>query len=144
MYINKPLGVNFILKKFAEYFIKMLKKFVFLISAIFICSTLADYESDYKSLILQINSDPKLHEDYDRTVEYATSLDPNYMNYTPTVKINCKTISSINKIKHAENVHELKPSDIKVIAALGDSITAGIGLKALTPLGLLIEFRGED
>lgn len=40
------------------------------------------------------------------------------------------------------SVHRLTPMDIKVIAAMGDSITAGTGIEADTVLGLLKEDRG--
>lgn len=38
--------------------------------------------------------------------------------------------------------HNLSPFDIKVMAAMGDSVTAGTGIKANTVIGLLIENRG--
>ncbi|XP_076464552.1 phospholipase B1, membrane-associated-like [Babylonia areolata] len=40
------------------------------------------------------------------------------------------------------SVHELRPSDIKVVAALGDSITAGTGITAETIVEELIQNRG--
>ncbi|CAF0947262.1 unnamed protein product [Rotaria sp. Silwood1] len=40
------------------------------------------------------------------------------------------------------SVHALRPSDIKHIAAIGDSLTAANGAKAVTIIGLLIEYRG--
>jgi phospholipase B1 len=42
-----------------------------------------------------------------------------------------------------ESVHRLRPSDIKVIGAFGDSISAGNGLGADTQPGVGIENRGE-
>ncbi|XP_031165581.1 phospholipase B1, membrane-associated isoform X2 [Sander lucioperca] len=40
------------------------------------------------------------------------------------------------------SAHRLRPADIKVVAALGDSITAGFGAKAKTLLQLRTEYRG--
>uniref|UniRef100_A0A182TBB0 SGNH hydrolase-type esterase domain-containing protein n=1 Tax=Anopheles maculatus TaxID=74869 RepID=A0A182TBB0_9DIPT len=40
------------------------------------------------------------------------------------------------------SVHELRPGDIDVIAALGDSLTAGTGVLATGILELIIENRG--
>ncbi|KAM3870977.1 phospholipase B1, membrane-associated [Diretmus argenteus] len=40
------------------------------------------------------------------------------------------------------SVHRLRPGDIKVVAALGDSITAGYGAKAKNLLQLRTEYRG--
>lgn len=40
------------------------------------------------------------------------------------------------------SVHTLRPRDIKCVGAMGDSLTAGLGAHALTPIGLLFENRG--
>ncbi|XP_018599077.2 phospholipase B1, membrane-associated-like [Scleropages formosus] len=40
------------------------------------------------------------------------------------------------------SVHKLRPGDIKVVAALGDSITAGYGAKSKNIFQLKIEYRG--
>ncbi|XP_021369759.1 phospholipase B1, membrane-associated-like [Mizuhopecten yessoensis] len=40
-------------------------------------------------------------------------------------------------------VHELQPSDISVVAAIGDSLTAGNGIDALTLIGDFTEYRGR-
>ncbi|XP_064601697.1 phospholipase B1, membrane-associated-like [Liolophura sinensis] len=42
----------------------------------------------------------------------------------------------------ATSVHRLSPVNVGVVAALGDSLTAGTGVKALTIIGLLREWRG--
>ncbi|KAK6186521.1 hypothetical protein SNE40_008546 [Patella caerulea] len=42
------------------------------------------------------------------------------------------------------SVHQLRPGDIKIVAALGDSLTAGNGITAKTILGVLREDRGES
>lgn len=44
--------------------------------------------------------------------------------------------------RSATTVHNLTPYDVKVVGAMGDSITAGTGIKAVTVLGLLREDRG--
>jgi len=40
------------------------------------------------------------------------------------------------------SVHQLRPADIKVVAALGDSITAGFGALSWTLLTVFTEYRG--
>ena len=40
------------------------------------------------------------------------------------------------------SVHQLRPNDIEVIGAIGDSLTAANGAKASTIIGLLEECRG--
>lgn len=42
------------------------------------------------------------------------------------------------------NVHSLRPGDVKILAALGDSITAGFGIRATTPARVLVPNRGES
>lgn len=43
--------------------------------------------------------------------------------------------------KQAQTVHELTPYDIKVVGAMGDSLTAGNGIDAKTILGVLRQYR---
>ncbi|XP_073821139.1 phospholipase B1, membrane-associated-like [Musca autumnalis] len=40
------------------------------------------------------------------------------------------------------NIHQLRPGDIDVVAAIGDSLTAGNGAMSATALGAYTEFRG--
>jgi lysophospholipase L1-like esterase len=40
------------------------------------------------------------------------------------------------------SAHKVRPADIKIIAALGDSLTAGNGAGATNPLGVLLQYRG--
>ncbi|XP_041107443.1 phospholipase B1, membrane-associated [Polyodon spathula] len=40
------------------------------------------------------------------------------------------------------SVHKLRPADVKVVAALGDSITAGFGARATSLINLATEWRG--
>ncbi|KAI8488183.1 hydrolase [Branchiostoma belcheri] len=40
------------------------------------------------------------------------------------------------------SVHRLRPEDVKVVAAIGDSLTAASGAKARTIIGLLTNYRG--
>ncbi|XP_066282973.1 phospholipase B1, membrane-associated-like [Branchiostoma lanceolatum] len=42
------------------------------------------------------------------------------------------------------SVHQLRPEDVDVVGAIGDSLTAGNGALAKTPLGLLTEYRGRS
>lgn len=46
--------------------------------------------------------------------------------------------------EHGTNVHNLLPSDIKLVAGIGDSLTAANGAKASTAFGLLIQYRGRS
>ena len=46
------------------------------------------------------------------------------------------------KAPKAQSVHQLTPADISVVAALGDSISSGVGALAKNLLGLFNEYRG--
>jgi hypothetical protein len=41
------------------------------------------------------------------------------------------------------SVHKLRPTDVKCVGAMGDSLTAGLGAHAITPVGLFFENRGS-
>lgn len=41
------------------------------------------------------------------------------------------------------SVHALRPGDVKVMGAMGDSLSAGFGMMARTPAGMLTEWRGR-
>ena len=49
-------------------------------------------------------------------------------------------VSQVNALPPATNVHELRPTDVKVIGAIGDSMTAGLFAKVKHVLGLLPSF----
>lgn len=51
--------------------------------------------------------------------------------------------SLIKPAKPATSVHALTPGDVQVVGAIGDSISAGSGIHAFTPLGILLSFRGS-
>eukprot|EP01047_Picozoa_sp_COSAG01_P086819 COSAG01_NODE_19697_length_995_cov_1.034598_1_plen_174_part_01 len=42
------------------------------------------------------------------------------------------------------SVHELRPADISVVGAVGDSITAGFGARASSIIDLVVEARGAS
>ena len=54
------------------------------------------------------------------------------------------TLSGGRSPKLPESVHRLRPGDIDVIAAMGDSLTAGVGLFATNILDVLVENRGAS
>jgi len=56
----------------------------------------------------------------------------------------CQTFSRNATRAKATSVHRLSPADIKVIAAVGDSLTAGTGIKAKTIIGVLTQYRGSS
>ena len=83
---------------------------------------------NYVETILKIKNDSTLSFDLGRTREWKKLKDLQ----------TCGPI--INE--PATSVHKLRPSDIKIVAALGDSLTAALGAKANTVFGMLSEDRG--
>ena len=51
------------------------------------------------------------------------------------------TCPAISKHEAPTTVHRLTPSDIKIVAALGDSITTGFGARSKSLVDLFVEFR---
>jgi len=59
----------------------------------------------------------------------------------PENMLNCPSLSHSSSTP--TSVHALRPTDVKVVGAIGDSLTAANGALAVTPLGLLTEYRGR-
>ncbi|KAK2194108.1 hypothetical protein NP493_2g07027 [Ridgeia piscesae] len=59
----------------------------------------------------------------------------------PVIDFNCEVT---NSSAVPTSVHKLRPSDIKVVAAMGDSMTAGHGIGAKNPLEIALMNRGES
>jgi phospholipase B1 len=67
--------------------------------------------------------------------------DPDYLYGEKPEAFPCQ-ISSKQIPDEDLTVHNLRPNDIQCVAAIGDSITAGLGAQAKTPIGLFTEYRG--
>jgi phospholipase B1 len=111
-------------------------------------SQISGYDvEEYKNFVANIAKDEQIVLDYFRNVKRLETLDPNYFNYTPFASPGYKFICDHNLARSSErptSVHKLRPGDIQVIGALGDSITAACGARAKTILGMLVEFRGRS
>lgn len=73
-------------------------------------------------------------------------IEPHYFHYTPFKSSRMSPFKCVVDavIEPATSVHRLRPSDIKVVGAIGDSLTAALGSNAKSVLGLLLEFRGRS
>nr|XP_012148652.1 PREDICTED: phospholipase B1, membrane-associated-like isoform X2 [Megachile rotundata] len=60
---------------------------------------------------------------------------------SPDIPFPCN-VTGGRSLKIPDSVHRLRPGDIDVIAAMGDSVTAGTGVFAQKMMQLLIENRG--
>jgi hypothetical protein len=98
--------------------------------------------TEYEMFLLDIAKDHAFVEEFNSYMDTILKIEPDYFDYTPfksvSYKFDCDTSSDPTKPK---TVHELKPKDVKVFGALGDSLTAALGAKAFTIFGLALEYR---
>jgi phospholipase B1 len=102
---------------------------------------------ELSSLVQKLSKVDIFTQDFDEHVKYLEKIEPNYFNYTPFDKPGFKFECDPDLMKSQEtptSVHQLRPGDIKVVGAMGDSLTAALGANAKTILGLLIEYRGRS
>lgn len=109
------------------------------IACLILCTYSVCASSEYEKVIMKIARDAQLRKDFKNNLHYLMSIEPNYLNYTVGAQFECET--DIFPDETPTSVHKLTPKDINLVAALGDSITAGVGIQALTPVGLLRENR---
>lgn len=101
---------------------------------------------DVVDKIETLAGDATSSNDFISSIANLVSIEPDYYNYTPfkdNYKFECETNLNLDSTE-TTSVHKLRPSDIKVIAALGDSITAAMGSGAKDVLGLMYEYRGRS
>nr|XP_022333388.1 uncharacterized protein LOC111130532 [Crassostrea virginica] len=111
-------------------------KFIKLAWLVAICFQLsvADYNS-YRNFILSQANNATLNNLFAEHVrKYQVSSSQLTLPNFPCSQYSVK--------RGATTVHNLTPGDIKVVAGVGDSITAGTGIQAKTIIGLLTEYRG--
>ncbi len=118
----------------------MLKLSILILTIILTASIQATTIDDWINKVNNLSTNSSLTSDFLSNLDYLASIDPHYLNYKPEVSFNCDTSHVSPQVP--TSVHKLRPSDIKVTAALGDSLTAALGAKASTVLGLLTEYRG--
>ncbi|KAL4237742.1 hypothetical protein ACF0H5_002454 [Mactra antiquata] len=109
-----------------------------LILIVCICYSGADY-AQYEKFIRQ----QAKNETFVRLFqEHLKNFKSNDHLLKASERFSCKTFTPPSP--RSSSVHQLSPMDIKVVAALGDSITAGTGITASTVIGLLREDRGKS
>jgi len=107
------------------------------------------FETDeYVKLIQRLSKDDRFTQDFSENIKKLLEIEPNYFNYSPFNKdytFDCNvTYDYEDQYELPRTVHRLRPRNIKVVAALGDSITASLGTTAQNVLGLLLENRGRS
>jgi hypothetical protein len=102
----------------------MIKLSIFFVLSLSIVLNVNGFDlNEYKQLINELAKNETFIKDFEANINYLLELEPNYFDYTPfneKYKFECDTTGFSNQT--ATNVHELKPSDIKVIGALGEFI----------------------
>ncbi len=110
--------------------------FIILFDASFFKELIGSEKSDYLNVVFRVNFFPNSRLEYKKHMNRILTIDKAYYN-VKSLEINC----SISKLKHpAKTVHELKPNDIKIIAALGDSITTAAAARAEKARNLVLEY----
>ena len=110
-----------------------------------ICFKVDSYSiEEYTKHVTLMLRDPRYKADLERNIKKLLKQEPNYFDYTPFKSANytfdCDTQHFVSP-EVPKSVHELRPGDIRVVSALGDSITAAAGGDAKTIIGLLTEYR---
>uniref|UniRef100_A0A1A9WTA0 Phospholipase B1, membrane-associated n=1 Tax=Glossina brevipalpis TaxID=37001 RepID=A0A1A9WTA0_9MUSC len=92
-----------------------------------------DPPSDYKHKLNLLRERGKLQEKLQEKLEYP-------------LLSNCNTKNGpgARSEQIPDSVHRLRPGDIDIIGAMGDSLTAGNGILAINPLQVLVENRGKS
>lgn len=100
----------------------------------------------HEASILALNRNRHFLRQFNENIDRLLKLDENYLEFKPSgTEFDCKPIDNCveDRLRADISINTLKPSDIKVTAAIGDSLTAGLGAKASTIIGLLFEYRGD-
>lgn len=97
--------------------------------------------TDYALTVESLVHDPEFVEEF---MKWSAELlsDPEYIDGPAPPPFPCST-EGMRSVQTPTSVHALRPGDIQCVAAMGDSITAGMGARAITPIGVLLENRGR-
>ena len=94
--------------------------------------------ANYTAYIDQLMLDEQFVEEYAKW-SFQLFSQPDYLYGPPHDKFPCPAAKDSVV---PTSVHALRPSDINCVGAMGDSLSAGLGAHAITPLGLYYEIRG--
>ena len=92
-----------------------------------------------------MNFNGNMQADFDKNLKQILEIEPDYFHYTPfkgRSYFSCGDDDGPNIT--STSVHRLRPKDIKVVAAMGDSLTAALGSNANSIIGLIFENRGRS
>jgi len=104
---------------------------------------ISDNWKNYESFVKSIASNNYVQEAWpDHLTQFQETNPQNLGSFPKFWPDYCPPVPEPKE--HGTNVHNLLPSDIKLVAGIGDSLTAGNGALAYTAFGLLIEYRGRS
>lgn len=120
----------------------MVKSFLICLSLIlFYSNEIKSFNiDDYVSSLEELFRDVTFVEEYQKWA-FKLFSDPDYLYGKKPVAFPCE-IPSSNETNDPITVHNLRPSDVQCVGAIGDSLTAALGAHANTPIGLFTENRG--
>jgi len=97
--------------------------------------------NDYVAKLDAIKNDPRVRQDEQR---YQRMVQESNLNASEPRTFPCHLADLYTdvKFKRSSSVHTLTARDIEVVAAIGDSITAGNGIDARTAVGVTTQYRG--
>lgn len=103
--------------------------------------------SQYQKALVELYNDETYVSAYQKRVDELLAQEPDYFRFTPFkspyYQFNCD-VSQMTSEQKPTSVHALRPGDVQVVGAMGDSITAACGAGASTLLGLGLEYRGQS
>jgi len=115
---------------------------LFLIVASLVAVATSDQSKwgQYEAMVQAMESNSMLEDVWDK--DHAPKFKGGKSQSIPEGSLNCPP--SVPSASKPTSVHKLRPVDVDVVAAIGDSLTAANGALAATPLGLLTEYRGRS
>lgn len=101
-------------------------KLTLYISIIVLIKTVCSFNvTEYEQAIIHMSNDPELNAVFTKLIEKNIEIEPNYFSFSPFLsngyKFECEKDSDPTI---PTSVHRLRPQDVKVMGALGDSLTA--------------------
>lgn len=96
----------------------------------------------YSRYVEELSQNETIVQDFENNINELLKQDPNYFDYMPKdFTFDCEIVSDNLT---SRTVHQLRPQDVRIVAAMGDSLTAALGSNAKTVIGLLAEYRGRS
>jgi hypothetical protein len=114
----------------------------FVLLTLLLSENLALDAENYTTYIEELSHDEKFLDEYTKWSSQLFSQ-PDYLYGSPHAHFVCPIQKPNSNDSISTSVHTLRPSDIKCIGAIGDSLTTGLAAHAITPIGLLSENRGK-